>query len=123
MTGVDSHWHCSSTGWNERPKVGKLMKLFASTATREHRPASLASTKGGDRLYHQHVVERLPTAHHCYLAARQGACHCEQLKQSMREQQQAIHQKIAALQKLQKELGETMEGWVHCGGHLDAKLM
>ena len=38
-----------------------------------------------------------------YLAAkRQGACHCEQLKQSMREQQQAIHQKIAALQSFSK---------------------
>ena len=53
----------------------------------------------------------------------QNDCHCEQLKQSMREQQQAIHQKIAALQKLQQELSETMEGWVNCGGRLDAKLM
>ena len=93
-------------------------------------------TKGGYRLYHQHVVEELHLIQNLrglglplitignYLAAkREGACHCEQLKQSMREQQQAIHQKIAALQKLQKELGETMEGWVHCGGRLDAKLM
>ena len=93
-------------------------------------------TKGGYRLYHQHVVEELHLIQNLrglglplvtisrYLATkREGACHCEQLKQSMREQQQAIHQKIAALQKLQKELGETMEGWVHCGGHLDAKLM
>ena len=93
-------------------------------------------TKGGYRLYHQHVVEELHLIQNLrglglplvtisrYLATkREGACHCEQLKQSMREQQQAIHQKIAALQKLQKELSETMEGWVSCGGHLDAKLM
>ena len=93
-------------------------------------------TKGGYRLYHQHVVEELHLIQNLrglglplvtigsYLAAkREGACHCEQLKQSMREQQQAIHQKIAALQSLQQELSETMEGWVNCGGRLDAKLM
>ena len=93
-------------------------------------------TQGGYRLYHQQVVEELHLIQNLrglglalstirsYLAAkREGACHCEQLKQSMREQQQAIHQKIAALQKLQQALGETMEGWVNCGGRLDAKLM
>lgn len=93
-------------------------------------------TQGGYRLYHQHVVEELQLIQNLrglglaldtigsYLAAkREGACHCEQLKQSMREQQQAIHQKIAALQKLQQELSETMEGWVNCGGRLDATLM
>ena len=93
-------------------------------------------TKGGYRLYHQHVVEELHLIQKLrglglplitignYLAAkRQGACHCEQLKQSMREQQQTIHQKIAALQNLQQELSETMAGWVNCGGRLDAKLM
>ena len=93
-------------------------------------------TKGGYRLYHQQVVEELHLIQNLrglglplitignYLAAkRQGACHCEQLKQSMREQQQTIHQKIAALQNLQQELSETMAGWVNCGGRLDAKLM
>ena len=93
-------------------------------------------THGGYRLYHQHVVEELHLIQNLrglglplgtigsYLAAkREGACHCEELKQSMREQQQAIHQKIAALQQLQQELSETMEGWVNCGGRLDAKLM
>ena len=93
-------------------------------------------TKGGYRLYHQQVVEELHLIQNLrglglalstirsYLAAkREGACHCEQLKQSMREQQQAIHQKIAALQNLQQELSETMAGWVNCGGRLDAKLM
>ena len=93
-------------------------------------------TQGGYRLYHQQVVEELHLIQNLrglglplstigsYLAAkREGACHCEQLKQSMREQQQAIHQKIAALQSLQQELSETMEGWVNCGGRLDAKLM
>ena len=93
-------------------------------------------TQGGYRLYHQHVVEELHLIQNLrglglplgtignYLAAkREGACHCEELKQSMREQQQAIHQKIAALQKLQQELSETMDGWVNCGGRLDAKLM
>ena len=93
-------------------------------------------TQGGYRLYHQQVVEELHLIQNLrglglplstigsYLAAkRQGACHCEQLKQSMREQQQAIHQKVVALQKLQQELSETMEGWVNCGGRLDAKLM
>ena len=93
-------------------------------------------TKGGYRLYHQQVVEELHLIQNLrglglalstirsYLAAkRQGACHCEQLKQSMREQQQAIHQKVAALQNLQQELNETMQGWVNCGGRLDAKLM
>ena len=92
-------------------------------------------TQGGYRLYHQHVVEELHLIQNLrglglalgtigsYLAAkREGTCHCEQLKQSMREQQQAIHQKIAALQQLQQELSETMEGWVNCGGRLDAKL-
>ena len=92
-------------------------------------------TQGGYRLYHQHVVEELHLIQNLkglglplgtigsYLAAkREGACHCEQLKQSMREQQQAIHQKIAALQQLQQELSETMAGWVNCGGRLDAKL-
>ena len=92
-------------------------------------------TQGGYRLYHQQVVEELHLIQNLrglglplstigsYLAAkREGACHCEQLKQSMREQQQAIHQKIAALQQLQQELSETMEGWVNCGGRLDAKL-
>ena len=93
-------------------------------------------TQGGYRLYHQQVVEELHIIQNLrglglplstigsYLAAkREGACHCEQLKQSMREQQQAIHQKVVALQKLQQELSETMEGWVNCGGHLDAKLV
>ena len=93
-------------------------------------------TQGGYRLYHQHVVEELHLIQNLrglglplstigsYLAAkREGACHCEQLKQSMREQQQAIHQKVVALQKLQQELSETMEGWVNCGGRLDAKLV
>ena len=93
-------------------------------------------TQGGYRLYHQQVVEELHLIQNLrglglplstigsYLAAkRQGACHCEQLKQSMREQQQAIHQKVVALQKLQQELSETMEGWVNCGGRLDAKLV
>ena len=93
-------------------------------------------TQGGYRLYHQHVVEELHLIQNLrslglplgtigsYLAAkREGACHCEELKQSMREQQQAIHQKIAALQQLQQELSETMEGWVNCGGRLDAKLV
>ena len=93
-------------------------------------------TQGGYRLYHEHVVEELHLIQNLrglglplgtignYLAAkREGACHCEELKQSIREQQQAIHQKIAALQKLQQELSETMEGWVNCGGRLDAKLM
>ena len=93
-------------------------------------------TQGGYRLYHQQVVEELHLIQNLrglglplstigsYLAAkREGACHCEQLKQSMREQQQAIHQKVVALQKLQQELSETMEGWVNCGGRLDAKLM
>ena len=93
-------------------------------------------TQGGYRLYHQHVVEELHLIQNLrglglplgtigsYLAAkREGACHCEELKQSMREQQQAIEHKIAALQKLQQELSETMEGWVNCGGRLDAKLM
>ena len=93
-------------------------------------------TQGGYRLYLQQVVEELHLIQNLrglglplgtirsYLAAkREGACHCEQLKQSMREQQQAIHQKVAALQKLQQELSETMEGWVNCGGRLDAKLM
>ena len=93
-------------------------------------------TQGGYRLYHQQVVEELHLIQNLrglglplstigsYLAAkREGACHCEQLKQSMREQQQAIHQKVVALQKLQQELSETMEGWVNCGGRLDGKLM
>ena len=93
-------------------------------------------TQGGYRLYHQQVVEELHLIQNLrglglplstigsYLAAkREGACHCEQLKQSMREQQQAIHQKVVALQKLQQELSETMEGWVNCGGRLDAKLV
>ena len=93
-------------------------------------------TQGGYRLYHQHVVEELHLIQNLrglglplstigsYLAAkREGACHCEQLKQSMREQQQAIHQKVVALQNLQQELSETMEGWVNCGGRLDAKLV
>ena len=93
-------------------------------------------TKGGYRLYHQQVVEELHLIQNLrglglplvtigrYLAAkREGACHCEQLKQSMREQQQAIHQKIEALQNLQQELHETMQGWVNCGGRLDAKLV
>ena len=93
-------------------------------------------TQGGYRLYHQQVVEELHLIQNLrglglplstigsYLAAkREGACHCEQLKQSMREQQQAIHQKVIALQKLQQELSETMEGWVNCGGRLDAKLV
>jgi len=93
-------------------------------------------TQGGYRLYHQHVVEELHLIQNLrglglplgtirsYLAAkREGACHCEQLKQSMREQKQAIHQKIAVLQNLQQELSETMESWVNCGGRLDAKLM
>ena len=93
-------------------------------------------TEGGYRLYHQQVVEELHLIQNLrglglalstirsYLAAkRQGACHCEQLKQSMREQQQAIHQKVAALQNLQQELNETMQGWVNCGGRLDAKLV
>ena len=93
-------------------------------------------TQGGYRLYHQQVVEELHLIQNLrglglplvtigsYLAAkREGACHCEQLKESMREQQQAIDQKIAVLQKLQQELSETMEGWVNCGGRLDAKLM
>ena len=92
-------------------------------------------TQGGYRLYHQQVVEELHLIQNLrglglplgtirsYLAAkREGACHCEQLKQSMREQQQAIHQKIAALQNLQQELNETMEGWVNCGGRSGAKL-
>ena len=93
-------------------------------------------TQGGYRLYHQQVVEELHLIQNLrglglalstirsYLAAkREGACHCEQLKQSMREQQQAIHQKIAALQDLQQELSETMQGWVNCGGRSGAKLM
>ena len=93
-------------------------------------------TQGGYRLYHQHVVEELQLIQNLrglglplgtirnYLAAkREGACHCEQLKQSMREQKQAIHQRIAVLQNLQQELSETMEGWVNCGGRLDATLM
>ena len=93
-------------------------------------------TQGGYRLYHQYVVEELQLIQNLrslglplgtirnYLAAkREGACHCEQLKQSMREQKQAIHQKIAVLQNLQQELSETMEGWVNCGGRLDATLM
>ena len=93
-------------------------------------------TEGGYRLYHQQVVEELHLIQNLrglglalstirsYLAAkREGACHCEQLKQSMREQQQAIHQKIAALQGLQQELSETMQGWVNCGGRSGAKLM
>ena len=93
-------------------------------------------TQGGYRLYHQQVVEELHLIQNLrglglplstigsYLAAkREGACHCEQLKQSMREQQQAIHQKVVALQKLQQELSETMQGWVNCGGRLDAKLV
>ena len=93
-------------------------------------------TQGGYRLYHQRVVEELQLIQNLrglglplgtirnYLAAkREGACHCEQLKQSMREQKQAIHQKIAVLQNLQQELSETMEGWVNCGGRLDATLM
>ena len=93
-------------------------------------------TQGGYRLYHQQVVEELHLIQNLrglglplstigsYLAAkREGACHCEQLKQSMCEQQQAIHQKVVALQKLQQELSETMEGWVNCGGRLDAKLV
>ena len=88
-------------------------------------------TQGGYRLYHQHVVDELHLIQNLrglglplvtigsYLAAkREGACHCEQLKQSMREQQQAIDQKIAALQKLQQELSETTESWVNCGGRL-----
>ena len=88
-------------------------------------------TQGGYRLYHQQVVEELHLIQNLrglglplvtigsYLAAkREGACHCEQLKQSMREQQQAIDQKIAALQKLQQELSETTESWVNCGGRL-----
>ena len=98
--------------------------------------AVAARTQGGYRLYDQQVVEELHLIKNLrglglalstirsYLAAkRQGACHCEQLKQSMREQQQAIHQKVAALQNLQQELNETMQGWVNCGGRLDAKLM
>ncbi len=98
--------------------------------------AVAARTQGGYRLYHQHVVEELHLIQNLrglglplstirsYLAAkREGACHCEQLKQSMREQQQAIHQKIEALQNLQQELHETMQGWVNCGGRLDAKLV
>ena len=93
-------------------------------------------TQGGYRLYHQQVVEELHLIQNLgglglalstirsYLAAkREGACHCEQLKQSMREQRQAIHQKIAALQDLQQELSETMQGWVNCGGRSGAKLM
>ena len=93
-------------------------------------------TQGGYRLYHQQVVEELHLIQNLrglglplstigsYLAAkREGACHCKQLKQSMRKQQQAIHQKVVALQKLQQELSETMEGWVNCGGRLDAKLV
>ena len=93
-------------------------------------------TQGGYRRDHQHVVEELQLIQNLrglglplgtirnYLAAkREGACHCEQLKQSMREQKQAIHQKIAVLQNLQQELSETMEGWVNCGGRLDATLM
>ena len=93
-------------------------------------------TQGGYRLYHQQVVEELHLIQNLrglglplstigsYLAAkREGACHCEELKRSMREQQQAIHQKVVALQKLQQELSETMEGWVNCGGRLDAKLV
>ena len=98
--------------------------------------AVAARTQGGYRLYHQHVVEELHLIQNLrglglalgtirsYLAAkREGACHCEQLKQSMREQQQAIHQKIEALQNLQQELHETMQDWVNCGGRLDAKLV
>ena len=92
-------------------------------------------TEGGYRLYHQQVIEELhliqnlrglglalSTIRSSLAAKREGACHCEQLKQSMREQQQAIHQKIAALQNLQQELSQTLEGWVSCGGRLDAKL-
>ena len=92
-------------------------------------------TRGGYRLFHQQVIEELHliqnlrglglplgTIHNYLAAKREGACHCEQLKQSMREQQQAIHQKIAALQNLQQELSQTLEGWVSCGGRLDAKL-
>ena len=94
-----------------------------------------ARTQGGYRLYHEQVIDELHLIQNLrglglplstigsYLAAkRQGACQCEQLKQSMREQQQAIHQKIAALQNLQQELNETMQGWVNCGGRSGAKL-
>ena len=92
-------------------------------------------TEGGYRLYHHQVVGELHLIQNLrglglplstirnYLAAkREGACQCEQIKQSMREQQQAIHQKIAALQNLQQELSETMQGWVNCGGRSGAKL-
>ena len=125
---MDSHWRCSSAGWNERQNHSLLQRRGANS--------DAGRTQGGYRLYHQQVVEELHLIQNLrglglplitigsYLAAkREGACHCEQLKQSMREQQQAIHQKIAALQKLQQELSETMEGWVNCGGRLDAKLM
>ena len=125
---MDPHWRCSSAGWNERQNGSLLQRRGANSDSWPN--------QGGYRLYHQQVVEELHLIQNLrglglplstigsYLAAkRQGACHCEQLKQSMREQQQAIHQKIAALQNLQQELSETMEGWVNCGGRLDAKLM
>ena len=80
-------------------------------------------TKGGYRLYHQHVVEELHLIQNLrglglplvtisrYLATkREGACHCEQLKQSMREQQQAIHQKNCRSAEASERTGRNHGG-------------
>ena len=108
-----SEWVCIGTAAERAGMSVKTVRFYSD----EGLVPTAGRTQGGYRLYHQQVVEELHLIQNLrglglplitignYLAAkRQGACHCEQLKQSMREQQQAIHQKIAALQSLQQEL-------------------
>ena len=107
----------AAPGWNERQNGSLWNEGLIPTAGR---------TKGGMDDEELHLIQWRPraTAHHHWQlpnAKRQGACHCEQLKQCMREQQQAIHARCCSAE--QQELSETMEGWVNCGGRLDAKLM